>query len=141
MRHHDGITGHLFEEATLGRCAAICQGYESWRKAVEEVRKHQPRQKRPAAVRLENEVVKCFGKLGMSVKFYTAVRSTLDVYHGVDAFFEFRGVLVTIDVTINPNKDCGKADVIVHADDFENLPALAGRIAREFATKMRRHTH
>lgn len=139
MRHHDEINGRLFETTTLGRCAAICQGYAPWREAVEQVRKHQPREKRPAALRLEKEVARYFGKLGMSVKFYTAVHSAMDFYHGVDAFFEFRGVLVTIDVTINPNKNSGKADVIVQADDFENLPALAGRIAREFASKIRKH--
>jgi hypothetical protein len=66
------------------------------------------------------------------------VRSALDVFHGVDGFFEFRGVVVTIDVTINPNKVCGKADLVVSGDDFEDLPALAARIAREFATKIRR---
>lgn len=62
----------------------------------------------------------------------------MDVFHGVDGFFEFHGIVVTIDVTTNPNKDSGKADVIVHPDDLENLSTLAGRIAREFITKQRR---
>ncbi len=54
---------------------------------------------------------------GDEVSFYTAVNSPLDRYHGVDAFFEFKiggkEVMVTIDVTTNPNKDNYKADVIL----------------------------
>ena len=41
------------------------------------------------------------------LKFYTAVggkKSPLDFYHGVDAFIEFRGTRVLIDVTKNPSK-------------------------------------
>ena len=46
------------------------------------------------------------------VKFYTAVRSPLDRFHGVDAWFEVGDKVVTLDVTMNQNKDDGyKADV------------------------------
>lgn len=134
----DGITGHLFEEEVLGRCAATYRGYMTFREAAELVRKNQPAKARPAALRLHAEVAKRFGKWADGVRFYTAVRSSLDVFHGVDGFFEFRGVVVTIDVTINPHKVCGKADLVVSGDDFENLPALAARVAREFASKIRR---
>lgn len=52
------------------------------------------------------------------IRFYTAVGSSLDRFHGVDAFFEYntsdgKSVRVTIDVTINPNKDRYKADVVL----------------------------
>jgi len=51
------------------------------------------------------------------LKIYTAIGSHLDVYHGVDAFFEveINGKLhrVTLDVTFNKNKeDGGRADVV-----------------------------
>lgn len=122
------ITGRVFESATLGRCEAPQSGYLPRREALDLVRKCQPKQKRPAAARLEAEVMK---HLGITAEFFTAVSSTLDHFHSVDAFFVVGAVIVTIDVTTNPHKCFGKADVIIQADDFENLAALAGRIANE----------
>lgn len=54
-------------------------------------------------------------------RYYTAVGSHLDRYHGVDAFFECTCgegdrtfiLRVTLDVTTNPSKDKYKADLIV----------------------------
>ena len=53
------------------------------------------------------------------LRFYTAVETVLDHFHGVDGFFEFdleddRTAIVTMDVTTNPNKLVYKADVILH---------------------------
>lgn len=131
MKNFGSISGHLFEEATLGLCPAMSNGYMPWHAAVEAVRKNQPRQPRPAIARLEKEIA----RYGFAVKFYTAVRSTLDQFHSVDGFFDFDGVLVTIDVTTNPNKVTGRADVIVQADDFENLSGLADKIVCELKMK------
>ncbi len=52
------------------------------------------------------------------LKFYSAVGTPLDVFHGVDAWIEYVSpsgarVVVTIDVTLNTNKSSHKADVIV----------------------------
>lgn len=52
------------------------------------------------------------------VKFYSAVETAADVFHGIDGWIEYeslkRGrIVVTIDVTKNPNKDAWKADVII----------------------------
>ncbi len=138
VRQFTDMNGHLFEEVTLGVCLVEYHGYLTWQKAAEQVRTHQPCTHRPAARRLHAEVAKRFGKCASAVKFYTAVHSPLDMFHGVDCFFEFRGVMVTIDVTINPGKNSGRADVVVQADDFENLPVLAARISGVFAEKIRR---
>ncbi|TSC69254.1 MAG: hypothetical protein G01um101456_272 [Parcubacteria group bacterium Gr01-1014_56] len=135
MGYSNGYTGHLFEVEVLGICRASYCGYMSWKDAAELVRKSQPVKKTPTVARLEQEVGR---QLGEAVKFYTAVRSAMDVLHGTDGFFEFHGFVVTIDVTMNPHKDSGKADVIICEDDLGNLPNLAGRIAREFITKQRR---
>ncbi len=132
---HDGYTGRLFEEKVLGTCKARCYGYMSWRTSAELVRQNQPVKKTSVVSRLEQEVGK---QLGEVVNFYTAVCSAMDIFHGTDGFFEFHGFVVTVDVTTNPHKNSGKADLIVHADDLENLPTLAGRIAREFISKERR---
>lgn len=136
-RFNDGYTGHLFEEETLGTCLATHRGHLQWREAMEVVRKNQPRVKTPVASRLEQEVR---SQAGVPVVFYTAVRSTLDRKHSVDAFFEFRGVVVTIDLTMNDEKDACKADLLVVKEEIDNLPVLAGRIARELKSRLSRRT-
>lgn len=135
MSKFDGYTGHLFEEEVLGRCLAQARGYMRWREAAEAVRKSQPRQKKPIAVRLETEVSR---KLGGRCALYTAVRSAMDLFHGVDGFFEYEGVVVTIDLTMNPHKDSSKADLLVCRDELDDINTLAGRIAREFTSRQRR---
>lgn len=54
------------------------------------------------------------------LKFYTAVDTPLDEYHGVDAWIEYETpegerVIVTLDITLNPEKlaNGGKADVLI----------------------------
>ncbi len=121
------ITGRVFESATFGACKGVSNGYAPWRSAMEEARRCQPQCRRPAAQRLEAEVRR---QCGTVVVFYTAVQSALDYFHGVYGFFEYRGVIVTIDLTTNPYKCTGKADLVVQADDFENLAALATRIVQ-----------
>ncbi len=134
-RFDDGYTGHLFEEETLGKCLGTHRGHMQWHEAMEVVRKNQPRVKTPVASRLEQEVRK---QAGVAVVFYTAVGSTLDLKHSVDAFFEFMGVAVTIDLTMNDDKDACKADLLVVKEEINNLSALAGRISRELKSKLSR---
>lgn len=51
-----------------------------------------------------------------NVKFYTAVKSPLDKFHGIDGWFEIdkdgRLRRVTVDITMNDHKDEYKADVV-----------------------------
>ncbi|MEA3398211.1 MAG: hypothetical protein U9R06_00510 [Patescibacteria group bacterium] len=63
------------------------------------------------------------GKLNLEnyadLKFYSSIGTHLDKYYGVDAFFEIKidnvTVLVTMDITTNPNKgDQYKADTIIN---------------------------
>ena len=86
----------------------------------------------------------------INILFYTAVGSHLDRYHGIDGFFEInedgRKVIVTMDVTANPNKDSYKADIILSVprdgiDDVDEgykefIELYARRIERAFLTKM-----
>lgn len=135
MAYSDGYTGHLFEEEVLGCCLAAHRGYMRWHEAAETVCKNQPPRKTLTATALEREVAR---QAKVPARFFTAVRSTFDIAHGCDAFFEFAGTVVTLDLTMNPHKDSGKADVIVHADEVADIPALAGRIARELRSKCAR---
>jgi|GEM_PF-1148674 len=79
------------------------------------------------------------------VKYFTAVKTPLDILHGVDAFVELdrpngRPERVTLDLSLRDEKVVGKADLVVRAqdipDDPENesyLPSIgtyAERIAR-----------
>jgi len=130
--YHDGYTGHLFEEEVLGRCRVRHHGYMRWRDAAKLARTSQPARKTPTAVRLEREVSR---QLGEAVVFFTAVGSPFDLFHGVDGFFEFCGTVVTIDLTMNPHKDSGKADLIVHRDDLGDLVAIAARVVRELGSR------
>ncbi len=52
------------------------------------------------------------------IKFYTAGGTPLDKFHGIDAFLEFedkggKKYLVTFDLSLNPNKQKYKSDIIV----------------------------
>ena len=134
-RFNDGLTGRLFEEVSLGTCRAVHRGYMRWHEAVETVRKNQPPLKAPMAARLEREVR---AQIGEAVRFFTAVRSTLDVMHGCDGFFEFHGIVVTIDLTMNHCKDSAKADLLIQREETTDIPVLAGRVAREMRSKLLR---
>lgn len=49
------------------------------------------------------------------IKFRSALGTSLDIHHGVDALFATeRGAVVTLDVTANEEKTVHKADIIVH---------------------------
>ncbi len=52
------------------------------------------------------------------VRFYSAIGTPADKWHGIDGWIEYqtpqgRKIIVTVDVTQNPNKDVWKADVII----------------------------
>lgn len=133
--NRDGYTGHLFETEVLGECKVQWKGYMSFKKSMELVRSHQscdptdpsPRQ----ANNLHARVAIALGLEDWSeLRLYSALGSPLDILHGVDGFFEFRGHTVTIDLTINPNKDCHKADLIVRPEMLERPLELAREISR-----------
>lgn len=134
-----GMTGHLFEEKVIGTCKARWAGvHMRYREAVEEVRKNQPPLRTPTAAKL---VALVSERLGQPVRFCTAIGSCADVLHGVDGFFELQGkpeFVVTIDLTLNDNKDACKADLLVTLEDVKNLPALAARVAGRFKTQLTR---
>lgn len=134
-----GMTGHLFEERVIGVCKARWAGaHMRYREAVDEVRKSQPPLRTPTAAKL---VALVSANLGQSVRFCTAVGSCADVLHGIDGFFELREkpeCVVTIDLTLNDNKDACKADLLVKLEDVKNLPVLAARVAGRFRTQLQR---
>ena len=52
------------------------------------------------------------------LKLYTAVGSPLDFFHAVDAFIEYKGEIITLDLTLRPESDTDgkRADVIISGE-------------------------
>jgi len=89
-----GETGHLLESRMLGESTEKETGYQYYKEAINFVKEHQawenPSDPDP---RFANDLHATIAdKLGIEdydlLKFYTAVGSALDHYHGIDAFFE-----------------------------------------------------
>ena len=91
-------------------------GYVPFQESVTFVKEHQPDPlKRSLFVKkLRSMVVEDCADTTVPVKFFTAVGTPLDQYHGVDAFFEQGGVLVTLDISAR-EKEVHKADVLLKA--------------------------
>ena len=134
--------GKFFEGAVLGECTASWDGYMSYKEAMCAVRQAQPGGDPTDPVKDTASDLHVFvcEELGCDdysfVKFFTAIGSPLDFFHGVDAWFEFNGRVVTIDVTLNPNKEKPKADLVILGQDDgisrETLRLSAKQIAKKF---------
>lgn len=139
-------TGHLFEGECLGEVKVSARGreYLSFAEAMALVKAAQPWNPTDPGPRPANDlhaaVCEVLGVDNYSeVALYTAVGSPLDFYHGVDALIEWRGAIVTIDVTANPTKSAHKADFILWPEDFAgNLATAAKLIARQLVSAGRR---
>jgi hypothetical protein len=128
--------GEQFQVEKLGKCQARCKGYREWRDALDEVKRFQPEYKTNFVRMLEGLLTR---RLGVEIRFYTAVYSALDIFHGVDAFIEIGEVIVTVDVTINPQKTAAKADVVYHAEDgVVSLTDSITRVACKKAPRLAR---
>ncbi len=133
MSHFDGETGHLFEERVIGKCSVSWDGYVSYREALSLARENQPPLRTPTVAKIARTLRE---ELGDSARVCTAVGTPLDIFHGVDGFVEFKGVVVTFDLTKNPHKDSGKADIIISPDDLSDISDLAGRLYREVNSRL-----
>lgn len=147
-------TGGTVERELFDRpkgMAAETPKYLNRREAFRFVREHQPEgsdphdPKQDFAASVMAEVEKILGVSGKDqILFYTAVGSSLDRYQGIDGWYEYKGTIVTIDLTANPHKDSHKADIVflvphdgldrlVDAEQFESYTKeLAMRIADYF---------
>jgi hypothetical protein len=136
--NRDGYTGHLFEEEVLGTCRVEWHGYMTFHKSMDLVRSHQPCDPTDPSPRQANNfharVAMAMGLEDWSeLKLYSALGTPLDYLHGIDGFFEFKGRVVTFDLTINPNKDEYKADIIITPEMLEKPAELVNRISRQLA--------
>lgn len=143
----NGYTGGLLEADTFPKVgeSARARQYVPYAQAMmawKLVKDHQPWN--PAepdswAGDLHSEVAIALGLEDWAeLCLFSAAGSALD-WHGMDAWFEFRGVRVTLDVTANTAKFNGyKADIIVTPvtiEDADERRELAATIAAELASK------
>lgn len=120
-------TGRFFETDNFGESLAQDAGYTEYVPALEDVKKNQPWDPADPKPRFANDLhaevaTELLGLEGdwSEVRFYTAIGSALDHYHGVDGFFEFGDARVTMDITQNPAKESGyKADFIIGPEEVE----------------------
>lgn len=137
----DFYSGHMFEYEVLGVAAkSVTQEdikYIPYRQAIEQVKTTQNTDWDPTdpptdiANDLHASVALALKIEDWSeLKFYSSIGRALDFYHGVDAFFEYRGCVCTIDLTLK-DKNGYKADVEVTPKDLEKdaLRYVAGDIA------------
>ena len=144
-RMEKSYTGRFLETDMFGE-RFVGEGnveYKKYEAAIEDVKNDypgNPSDPRPSfANDLHAEVVEALGLDDKydEVQFYTAVGSSLDRYHGVDAFFEYNGGRVTLDVTKNPAKAGGyKADLMIGEEEFE-YPSRRKEKAKEIADELK----
>lgn len=119
-------TGSLFEEEILAECIFEWNTYVDYAKCIELVKANQPKFWNPcdpptaAANDLHALIVEALNEQYDNVRLFTALRTPLDRYHGVDCFVEYGKKIVTIDVTINSHKQDYKADFILSENDIYN---------------------
>lgn len=136
----DGYTGRLYEEEFFGVCAGRARGYMTWRESMAFAKEFQPKGWNPsepntkmannlhARVCMAIEERICEDLDWEKVKLFSAIGTPLDWYHGIDAWFEFEGTVVTIDLTVDQNKQSSKANLVIHPGEDE-LPNLIRHIA------------
>ena len=127
MASHSGYTGKLFEQEVLATCQVSWDGhsYVPFQKALRLVRENQPWDPTDPSKRagedLHAQVAIALELDDFSeLSFLSALGTPLDFFHGIDALFEWRGRVVTIDLTTNPHKDSYKADLIIRPEDGDD---------------------
>lgn len=116
--------GPGFREAFTAKARE--NGYLNFEDALELVRKHLVQDPTNPVKPFSNELrLAVIDALGLEteeemdqVRFYSAVGTPADVFHGVDAWMEYETpdgekLIVTLDATRNPSKDAAKADLII----------------------------
>jgi hypothetical protein len=147
-------TGTTVERELFGKAEKLARvpEYLKYKQAMEVVRKLQPGDPTDPKPDFAYEVlIQVEGKIPDGkdrIRFYTAIGSMLDHWHGVDGWFELEdGRRVSIDLTTNPQKETHKADIVFlvphggldravnEAEFLEYTGKLAGEIAGLFQDK------
>lgn len=130
-------------------------GYLKFNDALELVREHVMQDSTNPAKPFANELrLAVIDELGVEneedmgrVKFYSAVGTPADVFHGVDAWMEYetpdgQRLIVTLDATRNPSKDSAKADLVIPeisdpTEDEDKFLEQSSQYGKEIAQMIR----
>lgn len=146
--------GRLFEREMLAVCQTGWNGhsYVSFQQALWLVENNQPWDPTDPSTRAAEDL-HCQVALALGLEdftelsFLSALGSPLDLFHGVDGLFEWKGGIVTIDLTVDPNKVNYKADlssnqiryrsdvIIRPEDENDNWQSAGRRIASLLQTR------
>ena len=123
------MTGRLWEYDFCGGIVDFWKGsteYKPWMKCVREIIAHFSENNNPEWDINDPEgicsdlfyyVAEALGVDNMSeLQVFPAFDTPFDRWHGVDLFFVYKNRIVTVDLTVNPNKDSYKANVIVNPE-------------------------
>lgn len=133
-----GTTGNQFEEEfiSVAQVKVTWHGlYMPYEASMNIVRRNQKPNSALCAegLKFRDEIARQMGVSADELSFYGSHKTCLDIKHGVDLFIDWKGITVTVDLTMNPNKESYKADVIVTPTDVENgFCNAADRVAWAF---------
>lgn len=140
--------GEDIERGFFGQAGKKFNGelvYMSYKRAMESAMESQPNRLPYFTQRLLSKMDEAYPALAGRINFYTAVGTSFDVYHGVDAFFKLQDHVVTLDVTSNSTKETAKADIVVQTGydedggiDFteEQMEMLVTKVGKMFIDKI-----
>lgn len=139
----NGLTGRLFEYEVLAICHTSWDGhtYMPFQQSLRLIRENQPWDPTDPSTR-QGEDLHCRVALALGLEDFSelsllsAIGTPLDLFHGVDAVFQWKGRIVTVDLTTNPYKDSYRADVILRPEDeSDSWQSAASEIARRLQSK------
>jgi len=137
--------GRKFEQLFLGFTLPddvnlVFDEYLDFHDALEEMKGIQPEGYDPSnpsegCNREFFQAVKSFMLVGGNeLQYFISVGTKMDYWHGADAIFSWRGVTVTVDVTVDPEKKY-KADFCISPEDVES-GEVYDSIAKGIAMKL-----
>jgi len=144
---YEDYTGRQAEEELLEKCPGPWDGetYLNFEDSIDYVKNNQPANwllSDPAPRFVADLFATVADKLHLEdwndLKLYTALGTPLDYFHGTDAFFEYDGIRITLDVSINRGKGTCKADFEANPRTMELeviADGVANRIRRQIKSR------
>lgn len=123
--HWSGTTGRLLEREFIDvkKIGVIWNGeYITYRRSMDEIVTKQVPNSALAVEgkRFRDAIAWNLQVFPYEVEVFGSFHTCLDEKHGIDLVIRFKGVVVTVDVTMNPQKKSAAADFVVSTDDIDS---------------------